>query len=104
MFDFLKGGKAKITVETDRPTDPYVPCERINAKIVVQREKDLKIQKGKLALIYHEEYQRHYTDRDTDSDGNTSETDSKSWVNEDTEAWQQQFLGETTIKGGSNQT
>lgn len=104
MFDFLKGGKAKVTVETDRPNQPYVPGERINAQVTVQGEKDLKIQKGKVALIYREEYQRQYRDSDTDSDGSTSTTDRKSWQTDEIEQWQEQFFGETTVKGGSNQT
>lgn len=104
MFDFLKGGKAQVKVEIDRPDESYVPGERIKARVTVVGEKDLKIQKGKIALVYREEYQRHSRERDTDSDGNSSTSDTKSWVTEQTEAWQQQFFGETTVKGGSNQT
>ncbi len=104
MFDFLKGGKARVSVELDRPSAPYVPGETIHAKVIVQGEKDLKIQNGRVALVYREEYERRYQDRDTDSQGHTTHTSRKDWETDEQAVWQHQFLEETTIRGGSNQT
>lgn len=99
MFDFLKGGKANLQVTLDRPQAIYAPGETIHVTVNVQGVKDLKIQGAKIALVSVEEYEYRYESRD--SDGDTSTTKSK--TTEERPAWQNQFMGEATIKGNSNQ-
>lgn len=96
MFDFFKGGKATLAVTLDRPNRIYAPGETISAKVNVQGVKDLKIQSGKIALVAREEFQV----RSEDSEGDTT----TSRENQEVKAWEQAFLGETTVKGGSNET
>lgn len=104
MFDFLKGGEAKLQVKLDRADKIYHAGETIHASVVVQGVKDLKIQKAQIALLSREEYERQYEETSTDSDGHTSTDTVKQKQTDERAAWQQQFLGETTIKGGSNQS
>ncbi len=104
MFDFLKGGKATISLDVDKPTASYVPGETIHARVNVRGEKDLKIQKGVLTLVTREEYERQYEDRERDSDGDYRDVDRKSWTTDEQVVWNNQFLGETTVRGGSDQT
>lgn len=103
MFDFLKGGKATLAVTLDRPNKIYKPGETIHAVVNVQGVKDLKIQSAKIALVSREEYEYKYERTTTDSDGSTSTEDETSTVTDEQKVWEQQFSGETTIKGGSTQ-
>jgi sporulation-control protein spo0M len=97
MFDFLKGGKATLAVTLDRANKIYTPGETIHAKVNVQGVKDLQIQSGKIALVAREEFE--VVSEDSDDNSTT-----KSKENEQVKAWEQAFLGETTVKGGSNET
>lgn len=99
MFDFLKGGKATLTVSLDRTNRIYAPGETIHVTVNVQGVKDLKIQSGKIALVSLEEYEYRYESRD--SDGDTSTTTTK--TTDQVKVWEQQFLGETTIKTNSTE-
>ena len=103
MFDFLKGGKASVQLVLDRPRPVYAPGETVQAKVTVVGEKDLKIQQGRIALVYHEEYQYAHEERSTDSDGHTETSTEKSWATDEREVSKHVFLGETTIKAGSKQ-
>ena len=100
MFDFLKGGKATLQVALDRATKIYVPGEMIHATVRVEGVKDLKIQAGRIALVSSEEYEYKYEARDSDGDLETR----TSKTTDELKVWEQQFLGETTIKANSNQT
>lgn len=104
MFDFLKGGQANLTLTLDRANKIYAPGETINAKLTVQGVKDLKIQGGLITLVTREEYQHRYQDESTDSDGRTSTETVTRKETDERKLEQQQFLNETTIKGGTNQT
>jgi len=104
MFDFLKGGKATIAVTLDRTNHAYAPGETIRATVNVQGVKDLKIQNGTLALVSREEYEYKYERNTTDSDGNTSSEDETSRQTDEKRVWEQQFLGETTIKSNTTQS
>lgn len=104
MFDFLKGGKAKLIVEPDRPTKPYLPGETIHVKVTVQGEKDLKIHQALISVAYCQEYQYGYESTSTDEDGNTETNTYTKWETDTQEILAQQFLGEMTIRAGSNQT
>lgn len=97
MFDFLKGGKATLQVQLDRIGQPYREGETIHATVTVQGEKDLKIQDGRLALIYREKYQY----REESGLGDDSSTTAH-WATEDLEVWHTQFYGETTVKSNTN--
>lgn len=99
MFDFLKGGKANLAVTLDHENKVYRPGETIHVKVNVEGVKDLKIQKGVIALTSHEEYEYKHETRDADGDLETR----TSKTSEETKVWEQQFLGETTIKANSNQ-
>ncbi len=100
MFDFLKGGKANLTVKLDRDNKIYAPGEIVHATVNVEGVKDLKIQSGIIALVRAEEYT--YSHQERDSDGDLSSVKTK--TTDETPVWRQQFLGESTIKGGSTQT
>lgn len=100
MFDFLKGGKANLYVTLERANKIYAPGETIHARVSVQGVKDLKIQAARIALVSREEYEYQSESRDSDGDRSTSKTRTTDEVN----VWQEQFMGETTIKGNSNQT
>lgn len=100
MFDFLKGGKATLTVTLDRATKIYAPGETIHANVRVEGVKDLKIQAAKIALVSREEYEYKYETRDSDGDLETR----TSKTTDELKVWEKQFLNETTIKANSNQT
>jgi sporulation-control protein spo0M len=104
IFDFLKGGKATVSLELDLPNAAYAPGEVIHARVIVRGEKDLKIQKGHIALVAREEYERQYQDRERDSDGDYRDVEVKRWLTDEQNVWNNQFLGETTIRGGSDQS
>lgn len=50
MFDFLKGGKANLSVTLDRATKSYAPGETIHATVRVEgvnhRARDLSVQRA----------------------------------------------------------
>ncbi len=100
MFDFLKGGKANLTVTLDRQNKIYKAGETIRASVRVEGVKDLKIQRAVIALVSREEYEYKYETRDSDGDLETR----TSKATDENKVWEQQFLDETTIKGNSNQT
>jgi hypothetical protein len=111
MFDFLKGGKASVKLTLDRPISmeeppahPYYLGETVHARLTLVSEKDLKIQEGRIALVYHEEYQYRHHRRTTDSHGHSRTTVATAWDTDEREANRQVFLGETTIPGGSTKT
>ncbi|MBI4788989.1 MAG: sporulation protein [Chloroflexi bacterium] len=104
MFDFLKGGKARVTLELERTGAGYYPGETVRAKVTVVGEKDLKIQQGRVTLVYKEEYQyRHETER-TDSDGRRERREAHTWQTDEIEVQKKVFLGEGTIKAGAQQS
>lgn len=100
MFDFLKGGKANLVVTLDRHNSIYAPGDTIHASVRVEGVKDIKIQSAKIALVSREEYEYKYETRDSDGDDETRTSKTTDELN----VWQQQFLRESTIKGGTNQT
>jgi hypothetical protein len=111
MFDFLKGGKTSVKLTLDRPISgddapahPYYLGETAHARLTVVSEKDFKVQEGRIALVYHEEYQYRHHRRTTDSHGHSRTTVATEWGTDEREANRQVFLGETTISGGSTKT
>jgi len=111
MFDFLKGGKTSVTLTLDRPISkeeppayPYYLGETVHARLVLTSEKNLKVQEGRIALVYHEEYQYRYRRHSTDSHGHSRTTVTTAWATDEREANRQVFLGETTIPAGTTQT
>ncbi|MBI4673277.1 MAG: sporulation protein [Chloroflexi bacterium] len=103
MFDFLKGGQANVQVTLDRPNQIYGAGDTVHVTVNVQGVKDLKIQNAQIALVSREEYVRRYDERSTDSNGNSTIEENTRRETDERKVWQQQFLGETTIKGNSNQ-
>jgi len=104
MLDFLKGGKANLKLEIDSPNQTYYPGETVRVTVTVEGEKDLKIQKGHIALVCKEEYEYQSESTSTDSDGNTTTSTSSSWGTDERKVFEQVFLGETTIRAASTQT
>jgi hypothetical protein len=104
MFDFLKGGKATINLTLDRSDRIYSPGETIRAHLMVSGEKDLKVQQGRIALVYREEYQRRYETWHSDSHGHRHKSVEHSWETDELETGRQVFLGEGVIASGSRQT
>ncbi len=104
MFDFLKGGKANVTVTLDRPVQPYYVGETVHARINIQGQKDLKIQEARVQLVCHEEYQYKYESRSTDSDGHTETSEETRWATDEQVVQRQQLMPEGTIPANFNQT
>ena len=104
MFDFLKGGKANVKLEVDSPTLTYHPGETVHITVTVEGEKDLKIQKGRIALVCTEDYEYQYRSTSTDSDGTTTTSTDSGWGTDERKVFEQVFLGETTIRAASSQT
>ena len=104
MFDFLKGGKAIVTVTLDRPMLPYFAGETVQARVTIQGQKDLKIQEARVQLVCREEYQYKYESRHTDSDGRTHTSDETKWTTDEIVVQQQQLMKEGTIPASFNQT
>ena len=104
MFDFLKGGKANLKLELDSPDQTYYLGKTVHATVTVEGEKDLKIQKGRIALVCKEEYEYRHKSTSTDSDGHTTTSTHSSWATDERTVFEQVFLGETTIRAASTQT
>ena len=104
MFDFLKGGKANLKLELDSPDQTYHLGETVHFTVTVEGEKDLKIQKGRIALVCKEEYEYRRVSTSTDSDGDTTTSTRSSWATDERTVFEQAFLGETTIRAASAQT
>jgi sporulation-control protein spo0M len=104
MFDFLKGGKATVTVTLDRPVQPYFLGETVNARVQIQGQKDLKIQEARVQLVCREEYQYKYESRSRDSDGHVDVSEQTSWATDEQIVQRQQLMPEGTISGNFDQT
>ena len=104
MFDFLKGGKANLKLELDSSDQTYYLGETVHVTVTVEGEKDLQIQKGRIALICKEEYEYRRESTSTDSDGDTTTSTRSSWATDERKVFEQVFLGETTIRAASTQT
>src|SRR5512136_1715542 len=97
MFDFLKGGKAKVHVTLDRPMLPYYAGETVHATVTIEGEKELKIQEARVALVCHEEYEYRYESHDRDSDGDYHTETHTSWATDEQVVQQQQLMGPGAI-------
>lgn len=104
MFALLKGGKANLQLVLDRQSPPYLFGETIHAKLTVTGEKDLKIEEGRIVLLYHEEYQFRRRHVHRDSKGHTSTREESVWTTDEREVKREVFAGQTTIPGGGRQT
>ncbi len=104
MFDFLKGGKATVTVTLDRPTHTYYLGETMQATIEIQGQKDLKVMEARTQLVCREEYQYRYEGSSIGSDGDAETSTEKRWATDEQVIQQQQLLPEGTIPSGFNQT
>lgn len=103
MFDFLKGGKAYVRLELDRPNNGYLPGETVQAKVTVEGEKDIKIQQGRITFLYCEEYEYRHEEWVRDSKGHSRRVQRTSRTTDEREVSKQVFLGESTIAAGSKQ-
>ncbi len=108
MFDFLKGGKTEVKLTLDRPVSaegmpvhPYYLGETVHAKLMVTSDKDVKVREGRIALIYHEEYQYRHRHHSTDSHGHTRTSVATAWGTDEREAVRHVFLGESTLPAGT---
>ncbi len=104
MFDFLKGGKAKLHVSLDRPMLPYYLGETVHATVTIEGEKELKIQEARVALVCHEEYEYRYESHHRDSDGHHHTEVHTSWATDEQVIQQQQLMGPGAIPSAFMQT
>jgi Arrestin (or S-antigen), N-terminal domain len=111
MFDLFKGGKTSVKLTLDRPVSedatqvyPYYPGETVHASVMLVSEKEVKIREGRIALIYHEEYQYKHHHRTTDSHGHSRTTVATAWATDEREINRQVFLGETSLPAGTQKT
>jgi sporulation-control protein spo0M len=103
MFDFLKGGKANVTVTLDRPVQPYYLGDTVNSRIHIQGQKDLKIQEARVQLVCREEYQYRCESRSTDADGDVDVSEEKRWAVDEQVVQRLQLMPEGTIPGNFDQ-
>ena len=103
MFGFLTGGKAQINLTLDHSDGVYHPGEAILARVNVIGEKDLKVQQGRIAFIYAEEFQVREQHTRTDSDGHHHQSTQTVWRKDERQLNQNVFLPEATIASGTNQ-
>lgn len=104
MFDFLKGGKATVTVTVDRPTQPYYVGEMVQARIGIQVQKELNVTEARAQLVCKEKYQYCYESMSTESDGGTDSSIEKRWATDEQVVYHQQLLPEGILPSGFGQT
>jgi len=111
MFDLLKGGKTSVKLTLDRPISkdatpayPYYLGETVHACVTLVSEKEVKIQEGRIALVYQEEYQYQHRTRSGTSRGHSTTTVATAWATDEREANRQVFLGETSLPAGTQKT
>lgn len=111
MFDLLKGGKTSVKLTLDRPIGkdataafPYYLGETVHACVTLVSEKGVKIQEGRIALVYQEEYQYKHRQHSGTSRGHSTTTVATAWATDEKEANRQVFLGETSIPAGTQKT
>jgi sporulation-control protein spo0M len=104
MFDFLKGGKAKLHVTLDRPMLPYYLGETVHAAVTIEGEKELKIEEARVALVCHEEYEYRYESHHRDSDGHHHTAVHTSWATDEQVIQQQVLMGQGAIPSNFMQT
>ena len=111
MFDLLKGGKTSVKLTLDRPisTDatpayPYYLGETVHARVTLMSEKEVKIQEGRVVLVYQEEYEYKHRRHSRDSHGHPRTTVATSWDTDEREVNREVFLGETSIPAGTTKT
>ena len=111
MFDLFKGGKTSVKLTLDRPVGedatqvyPYYPGETVHASVTLVSEKEVKIQEGRIALVYQEEYQYKHHHHSRDSHGHSRTTVATTWATDEREANRQVFLGETSLPAGTQKT
>ena len=94
MLNIFKGGKVSLNVVLDRPDMPYQPGETVHVTLTVQGEKELKIQQGRVALVYTEEYR--IRERERDSDDNSTSVNERT-LNDHKEIRREVFMQEGVI-------
>ncbi len=104
MFDFLKGNKVNLTLTLDQAGKTLHFGDAVSGKLVVENEKELKIQEGRIALVFKEESEYRYESRSTDSDGNSETEESTAWQSEEHVAAQTIILREGAIPAKSAKT
>jgi hypothetical protein len=104
MFDFLKGGKVYLTFKLDQPNKFFRFGDPVRGTLTIENEKELKIQEGRVALIFKEESQYRYESTDRDSDGHERRTTNTSWQNDERVVAQTVFLREGVIPAKTNKT
>ncbi|MBI5652632.1 MAG: hypothetical protein HZC40_19635 [Chloroflexi bacterium] len=104
MFDFLKGGKVYITLKLDQPNKFFRFGDPVRGTLTVENEKELKIQEGRVALVFKEESQYRYESTDRDSDGHERRTTNTSWQNDERVVAQNVFLREGVLAAKSSKS
>lgn len=109
MFDLLKGGKTSVKLTLDRPISkdaaqpyPYYLGETVHACVTLVSEKEVKIQEGRIALVYQEEYQYKHRHHSGTSRGHSTTTIATAWATDEREVNRQVFLAETSIPAGTS--
>jgi len=96
VFGFLKGEKANIEVQLDRPAGLYYPGDVIHATVTIHCETSVKVRAARAALVFWE----HYEYRSQDSDGDIS----TSWSTVEEPAVTHSLMAEGTIPSGFRET
>jgi hypothetical protein len=100
MFNFLKGGKVNLSAVLDRPSGVYFPGETVHASLSLTGDKELKVQEGRVALLYEEKYQYCTTRHSSDSHGHSHTETVYRWQTQEQELARKTFLSETILSEG----
>ncbi len=96
VFDAFKRNHLTLQLTVDRPDKLYYPGDTVRAEVLIEGKRDLKIQRGRVALFYVEEYQYRYDDSDND--------EQTSWETNEQCIDQQVIIQEGVIPGDARQT
>lgn len=102
MFDFLKSGKYKLTIDLDRQSKAYYPGETITVEVSLEAKKELETQGGRLELIRREQYQTLRIEQNFDSDGIGGSSETRKWERSEEIVSQVDFLAPGLFDGQQN--
>ncbi len=104
MFDFLKGGKYRLTLDLDRQTRTYYPGENITVNGVLEARKGMDTQGGSITLVRRERIQAKRFEQSYDSEAMGQTTERTGWEQVEHVVSHVEFLAPGVIEGVRNFT
>jgi len=103
MFDFLKGGKVNFTFALE-PAEFYRFGDTVQGKLTIENQNELKIQQGRIELVFKQESEYRHESTTTDSDGHRRVTITSSWQSDEQVAAQMIIMQDGTLPAKSAKT